>query len=301
MKINTIQPKMMIVSSKLPGADFVINQYSGCSYGCVYCYAEFTRKFTSHLKDEWGSYVDVKTEFEHILRKEIKTLNKKIGNKVIWKNNSILPDILMSSVSDPYQGIEAKYKVTRRILEIFIDENYLGKLSILTKGTLVTRDIDLFEKLNIQVGMTITSLDDEISRIFETNAPLSTDRLNALKKLNKADISAYVCISPLFPHFADDTDSLDKLFNEIKEARTDYLFIEHINLPPKRMSLLIKKLTNRVDEKMIDKFQNSQTIDHKARLVQTVDKLIKKYNFRVFGGGVLDHENTIDGTNFFVK
>lgn len=182
-----------------------------------------------------------------------------------------------------------------------IDESYLGKLSILTKGTLVTRDIDLFQKLNIKVGMAITSLDDEISRLFETNAPLSKDRLESLKELNKNGISTYVCISPLFPHFADNPDDLEKLFSGIKDAGTDYLFIEHINLPPRRLQLLLRNLEKKVSSEMLDKFVKSQTDEHKEKLSHIVDNLISKYEFKVFGGGVLDHENLDGKTKFFVK
>ena len=87
----------------------------------------------------------------------------------------------MSSVTDPYQGLEAKYQITRKCLEELNRFGFEGTTSILTKSDLVTRDIDILKKLQAIVGVTITSTDDSISRYFEKYAPSVSQRFNALK------------------------------------------------------------------------------------------------------------------------
>ena len=87
MKLSLNQAKSILTPSKLPGADYVVNPYSGCAFGCVYCYAEFTRKFTDHMDDEWGKYVDVKINTTEVFEKEIANLTKKVIKKNEFKKD----------------------------------------------------------------------------------------------------------------------------------------------------------------------------------------------------------------------
>ncbi|MCF7871945.1 hypothetical protein K9L97_02830 [Candidatus Woesearchaeota archaeon] len=103
MKITEINAKTIITKSNLPNTDFVINPYTGCSHACIYCYADFMKRFTNHNNEKWGSFIDVK-------KFDVDSINLEKYNKKI---------LLFSSVTDPYQGIEAKYKRTRTILEKF--------------------------------------------------------------------------------------------------------------------------------------------------------------------------------------
>jgi len=106
------------------------------------------------------------------LRHDLKALKNKGKDKTVF----------FSSVTDPYQGVEAKYKLTRSCLEVLVENEFAGEVSILTKSALVTRDIDVLKKLkNVEVGFTITSTDDAVSRYFEKFAPNVTDRLKAMK------------------------------------------------------------------------------------------------------------------------
>ena len=143
LKIKKIRAKSILNKSKLPKSDYAINPYSGCSFGCSYCYADFTKRFTGHSNDNWGKYVDVKINAPELLDKELSLLIKRIENK--REKEGVV--ILLSSVTDPYQGIEAKYKITRKCLRIASKLNEtnskLVNWSILTKSPLVTRDIDL--------------------------------------------------------------------------------------------------------------------------------------------------------------
>ena len=133
--------KNIITKSKLPATDYVINNYVGCNHGCIYCYAEFMKRFTNHT-EKWGEFLDVKKFNEEKFVKYLKKINSD-------------KKILMSSVTDPYNLYEIKYKSTRNILKLFIQANNEHiHLEILTKSLLIFRDIDLLKKIkNITVGI----------------------------------------------------------------------------------------------------------------------------------------------------
>ena len=181
MDFKEIQAKSILSPCGIPGIDYVINSYTGCRFGCTYCYASFMGRF---LKDkgikDWGQYVYAKINAPELLIKELSKLKDK-GKGL---------EIFLSSVTDPYQGVEAKYQLTRKCLEVIRDCGFEGNISILTKSNLVLRDVDIFKALkHVVVGLTVTSYNDSISRYFEKYAPNVTDRFDALEKLN----TSYVC------------------------------------------------------------------------------------------------------------
>jgi len=291
MKITQKEAKSVLTPSKLPGSDYVINPYSGCAFGCVYCYADFTRKFTGHMDDKWGEYVDIKINTPEIFEKELNKLSKNIVKKNEFKKGD-KPVIFFGSVTDPYQGVEAKFQLTRKCLEI-ISKNSIKneiKVSLLTKSPLVTRDIDIYKQIpNLEIGMTITSTDDVVSRMFESCAPPSSLRIKALKELNKEGINTYAFVGPLLPHFVANQESLDKLFKNIKESGTDTIWAEHINLKGKKMGRLMELVGNRLSKGQYDLFVNSQTDEYKKKLNEVVMELVKKYDLELIGGKVIDH------------
>src|SRR3972149_9738911 len=104
--IREIKAKSILTKSGIPDVDYCVNPYIGCSHGCRYCYATFMKRYSGHTQ-EWGSFVDVKINAPEILRKQLKRAKR--GR------------ILISSVTDAYQPIESKYKLTRQGLEIFLN------------------------------------------------------------------------------------------------------------------------------------------------------------------------------------
>ena len=168
MNITYREAKSIITKSNIPIIDFVINPYVGCQHGCVYCYAEFMIRFTGHKGDKWGEFLDVKTyDFDKI--KPQKYNGKRI---------------LLSSVTDPYTPLELKYKNTRKILEKLIGTK--AEISVLTKSKFVTRDIDLFKKFeNLEVGISISTLDNEFAQLIERGASRPKERLEALKEIEE--------------------------------------------------------------------------------------------------------------------
>ncbi len=204
MKIIRVKAKRAFNPTKIPGADYVINQYVGCQHACTYCYAKFMRKFYPYGK--WGSWVVVKENIPELVKK------KKVNGKVY-----------MSSVSDPYQPIERELKLTRRILEN-MDKKI--ELSILTKSNLVLRDIDIFKKFeNIEVGLTINDFDGNLKREIEPYSPANKFRIEALKILKENGIRNYAFISPIIPGLID----IKHLIEETKSFVDSYWF-EFLNL-----------------------------------------------------------------------
>ncbi|MFW9928118.1 MAG: radical SAM protein [Candidatus Thorarchaeota archaeon] len=210
MKVELRNVKSVIVKSNIPDVDYVINPYIGCQHGCIYCYAEFMIRFTGHKGDKWGTFLDVKN-FD---------FNKIKPSKYNGKS------ILLSSVTDPYIPLELKYKNTRKILQKLIGTK--ARIIILTKSKRVIRDIDLFKKFeNIEVGISICTLDKEIAKLLEPGASRPIERLNAIKVLYENGIKPYVFISPYFPGITN--------FREILKESMDYasyFMFENLNFRP---------------------------------------------------------------------
>ena len=159
--IKEKRARSILSKSGIPGIDYCINPYTGCSHGCKYCYATFLKRFTGH-EEAWGSFVDVKINAPEILQRQMK--NAPRGN------------IMISSVTDPYQPVEDQYKLTRQCLEVLLA--YQFPVSILTKSSLVLRDLDLIKRFKeMEVGITITTDNDKIREIFEPNAPSIETRI----------------------------------------------------------------------------------------------------------------------------
>jgi len=170
--------------------DYTINPYTGCLHGCVYCYANFMRRFSGHLQDPWGSFVDVKVNLLDVLSKE---LPKRSGGS-IW----------ISSVCDPYEQVEAKYKLTRGAIKL-ISQYSKYSISILTKNSLVLRDIDLLTRIKnrVDVGFTITTFSEGAQQIFEPHASPVMDRIEAARRLNEAGVDTWVFIAPMLPYVTE--------------------------------------------------------------------------------------------------
>jgi DNA repair photolyase len=226
MKVNSISAKSIITKSGIPGIDFVINPYIGCQHGCIYCYAEFMKRFTNHGGDKWGEFLDVK-QFE---------MDKIKPEKYDGKT------ILMSSVTDPYTPLEVKYENTKRILERLIGTK--ARIEILTKSKLVERDIDLFKQFErIEVGVSLNALDNELAGIIEPRASRPLERLTALKKIADSGISTYVFVSPIFPWISD----LKAVIKETSRI-TDDLRFENLNFRGHNTSRIMKLIDSKYPE-----------------------------------------------------
>jgi DNA repair photolyase len=165
--------------------DFTLNPYSGCSFGCTYCYAAFFSR-TEEQRNNWGYWLNVK---ENALQLLMKFRKKPLTGKTIY----------MSSVTDPYQPIERELKLTRTLLKELADFHQ-PRLVIQTRSPIASRDIDLFKSFKtIQVNMTITTDSEEVRKVFEPLCPSNKVRLKTIKAINDAGINACITMTPLLP------------------------------------------------------------------------------------------------------
>ena len=202
MKIVKVKAKKAFTPTKIPGADYVLNQYIGCEHACMYCYARFMCKWYNY--GVWGNWVVVKENLPELVKKE-----------------KVKGEVYMSSVSDPYQPIEEKLKLTRNILKNMDKKTRLG---ILTKSDLVFRDIDIFKEFeDIEVGLTINDF-DKLKEI-EPFSPSNKKRINALKKLHENGIKTYAFISPIIPNLI----GVEELIKKTKKF-VDFYWFEFLNL-----------------------------------------------------------------------
>jgi DNA repair photolyase len=250
MRIIKIKAKNIFTKTRLPGVDFVINQYLGCEHSCLYCYA----KFYVPKYGKWGSWVIIKENAPELV-----------------KGKYVKGIVYMSSVSDPYQPIEKELKLTRKILEN-LDKR--TKLSIQTRSDLVLRDIDLFKKFkNIEIGLTINGFEGKIKKLFEPNSPAHNQKLNALKILKENKIKTYGFFSPIIPELVN-------VKKVIKESRNfvDYFWFEVLNL---------RKSGDEFINLLKTKFPKSYEIminrEKFLRFLKDLKKKIKKENVKSIG------------------
>ena len=194
--------------------DYTVNPYTGCLHGCVYCYANFMRRFSGHLQDDWGSFVDVKVNILDVLAKE---LPRRTGGSV-W----------LSSVCDPYQQVEAKYRLTRGIIDLLSSYRNFS-ISILTKNALVLRDLDLLKRIKnrLDIGFTITTFNPDAQPIFEPNASPVRDRINALRRLTENGFDTWVFIAPMLPYVTE--EGIEDGLRDLAESGVRRLLTDRYN------------------------------------------------------------------------
>jgi DNA repair photolyase len=176
------------------GFDASINPYRGCEHGCVYCYARPTHEFLGLSSGlDFETRIMVKSHVPELLRKELSSPQ--------WKPQVIA----MSGVTDCYQPIERKLKLTRRCLEVLAE--FRNPVCIITKSYLVTRDIDVLSTLArygaVSVSISVTTLNETLAPKLEPRASLPQHRLAAIEALNKAGIPVGVLVAPVIPALTD--------------------------------------------------------------------------------------------------
>ncbi len=181
--------------------DYSLNPYSGCAFGCTYCYAAFFSRSPYH-RDNWGYWVRVKENAADNLNRKLRRNSRCLDGKRIY----------MSSVTDPYQPLERKLGLTRAVLEILAgkatntetnsDHKPRPKLVVQTRGPDVVRDLDLYQAIvenggSVQINMTITTDDESVRRTFEPKCPGNHQRLEAISAVASYGISTCVTLTPL--------------------------------------------------------------------------------------------------------
>jgi DNA repair photolyase len=202
------------------GFDASINPYRGCSHGCIYCYARPTHEYLGFSAGlDFESKVLVKEDAPELLRKQLSSPH--------WK-----PQVLsISGVTDGYQPVEKKLRITRRCLEVLTE--FRNPVAIVTKNHLVTRDIDLLSELARHdaavVAVSLTTLDDDLRRVMEPRTSRPVRRLAAIEALARAGVSVGVMTAPVIPGLND--HELPSLISAAAEAGAGFAAYTPVRLP----------------------------------------------------------------------
>lgn len=205
MIVCQIQAKSILNKSKI--FDYCLNPYTGCQHHCQYCYARlFMPRYSGH-KEPWGEFVDVKINAVELLKRQLQRAKK----GTVW----------ISSVCDPYQPLEAEFKLTRGCLNELLKKQF--PVNIQTKSTLALRDLDLFKQFStIEVGYTIATDDEKVARLFEPLASPIKERIRTLETIHAQGIRTFAFIGPLLP------GNPENLINNLA-GKVDHVTIDRMN------------------------------------------------------------------------
>jgi DNA repair photolyase len=192
---------------------WTVNPYRGCTHSCHYCFA---RAFHTYLDldvgEDFSSKIIVKTNVVGVLRRELASPK--------WEGEHVA----MGTATDPYQHCEGRYRLTRGVLEAFAD--FENPTSMLTKSTLVVRDLDVFRRLaavtDVTLSMSVGTLDEAIRRVVEPGTPPGRKRLQILARFAAAGIRTGVLVAPLLPGLTDDEEHIDEVLAACAEAGVSY-------------------------------------------------------------------------------
>lgn len=282
-KVNEIQAKTVMTKTTLPGCDYVINPYNGCQFACMYCYAAQIARW-KHQGEEWGSFLDVKLNASELLKAELEKLEKKFKSKNFGT-------IFFSSVTDPYTGMEAKYQLTRKCLEVLADFGYEGEISVQTKSGLITKDIDILKRLKkVLVGFTVTTLDDKVSRFLEVEAPPVSARIETIRELTKNCIPTYAFIGPVLPHFVKNKDEINRLLDVLQEAGVKEVWFEHIHLNNGIKTRLFEYL-QKEDPEILKEFERADNAEYRKDLEKVIYKSLRGRGLKLGLGKIIYHRD----------
>lgn len=200
--------------------DRAVNPYRGCEHGCVYCYARPTHAYLGYSPGlDFETRLVAKVNAVQALRDEFSRPSYRVE------------PVNIGSATDVYQPIEKDYQLTRGLLELFLETGH--PLTLVTKNAMVTRDIDLLAALArrnlVAVYISVTSLDNTLSRTFEPRASAPQRRLAAIRQLADAGVPVGVLVAPVIPFIND--EFLERILEEAKSAGAYYANYTVIRMP----------------------------------------------------------------------
>ncbi len=208
--------------------DYSVNPYIGCSFGCIYCYVRGSKYGKDSRK------VNAKMNSPHLLEKQLR-------RKAVKGEYGI---IAVGTSTEPYMDVEKELRLTRRLLEIIA--KYRFPVHILTKSTLVLRDCDLINEIDekailpddiaerlgrgAMVSISMSVIDESLSKLVEPKAPPPEERMTAITELTESDVFAGVAFIPVLPFISDSSDAIDKMIKLAKESKAEYCFVGALTL-----------------------------------------------------------------------
>jgi len=256
---------------------YTLNTYSGCAHACIYCDARSERYYIEDFENE----VIIKTNFDKKLDQRIK------------RARTLLPDVIApGGVNDAYQPIEKKIEHTRKVLEVIAKHRF--PINIATKSNLVTRDIDILQRIAYDtwctVGFSISTTDEELAKFLEPYSSNPSERFKALKLIKKKapNIQVGIYFIPIIPFLADNDENLENIIKKSKEAGADFiLFSPGLTLRDSQAEYFFNKLRkskyNHVEKllKNLYKGEIHPPANYCKKINSKIWKLSQKYNIEV--------------------
>jgi DNA repair photolyase len=203
--------------------EWSLNPYMGCVHRCTFCYVRsFERRADRPSDDRYGRSIRVKTNIAEVLRREL--------GRPSWRRESVA----IGAATDPYQPAEGRYRLTRAcIVEL---SRARTPFSLITRGTMVVRDIDVLveatERAGASVAFSVPTLDERVWRATEPGTPPPGQRLRALGELAAAGIDTSVALAPLLPGISDRPEQLAAVVAAAREAGARGIWSKHLYLQP---------------------------------------------------------------------
>jgi DNA repair photolyase len=270
-----------------------INPYVGCEFGCTYCYARDThryaieragQRFGERTQDEvlapWLAFekrILVKTDVAERLARTLDP--SKLGDD----------SLVIGTATDPYQPAERIYRLTRKVLEVLTGFRGL-RIGIISKSPLVTRDIDVLQRLSarnqVTVNVSIATLDPRLARRLELRSPVPSARIRGLARLSAAGIHAGLLLAPIVPGVTDDRGGLFRLMAAAKEAGARYVIGSALRLGPAARHRFLPHLTQEFPE-LAERYRNHYgdrervTRQYQEALTRRLDRLQRELGFPV--------------------
>jgi DNA repair photolyase len=226
MRVHEIHAKSLLRKQKKIDSWFIsqygMNLYRGCAHNCIYCDG---RAEKYQVSGEFGQDIDVKINALELLKKEMSLKRR----QKFYQHGFIM---IGGGVGDSYQPVERQYQLTRKTLE-FISSVSLP-IHILTKSTLVERDVDLLTEINkkshVLLSFSFSSTNNKICQIFEPGVPAPSDRLACIKRLKKLGFSCGVFLMPVIPFITDTPSVLQQTIQDFHEMGIDYIIFSGMTL-----------------------------------------------------------------------
>jgi len=215
-RIVVRETKCKTILNRTSISDYSLNCYTGCAHACIYCYARFMQRFHPH-PEPWGEFVDVKANAVEALERQLRRARP--GN------------VFMSSACDGWQPVEAKRKLTRRCCKLLVEHGF--QVNALTKSALVLRDLDIFTGSSARIGVTVTTLDQRLRRLWEPRSSSVEERFRVIEEAHRAGLKTAIMFGPLLPFLSDSQASIDAMFQRAAELEIDTIWVDALNPRPR--------------------------------------------------------------------
>jgi len=268
--------------------DYSINPYSGCSFNCIYCYIRGSKYGKNMAKT-----LSAKINAPEVLEKQLKRRERKREYGII----------AISTSTEPYQKIEEKLKLTRKILGVIL--KYRFPVHILTKSPMVLRDLDLLKEIDknailpedlenklkrgVIVNFSISTLDENLAKLLEPGTPKPIERLEAMQKIKEEGLLAGISYIPVLPFLSDSEEKLDEMIRSAEDYGADFIFVGSLTLfgkGPADCKILYYRFLEKYYPELVPKYKSLYRIsfapskEYQKELEEKSKRLCERYGIK---------------------